>query len=474
MQKEKNFLTECLEYIEGVGVELHHGQDGHVYGRYAVNGRMELNRLDTEQFFSWTQDECYRRFAKVPTRNVAKSIAAIFRGRAKRLSREYVSIRVLEQDGAILIDLGDPEFRCVRITRVGWEVVPHPGGVLFHRGANMLPLPIPTTGGEIGDLRRSVNLDMYDFKLLIGFLMISLNPRSEFPILHLLSPEGSGKSTIARIAGLLLDPNHAQLLELPSGRKQLMVNATHRWLLAYDNASELAQKRSDELARVSTGGGAAYRTLYTDADESIFSVRRPQIITGITEIVERPDLMSRTILIEPPILRKADPDHMRKFELARPKILGALYDGVANAMRNMDDVTIKTGTRFPEFERWITAAETNKQFGWRRGSIMKAYQNNQDKLRVTLFSAHPIVPVLVELLKESGGEWAGTPTRLLSELREQAGELAKYPEFPKSARQLGHALSALRANLRKLDIHFARSNDGTNRRYDFYMEARKE
>jgi hypothetical protein len=51
---------------------------------------------------------------------------------------------------------------------------------------------------------------------------------------------------------------------------------------------------------LSTGGGFSTRTLYKNDEETIFSAKRPIIITGIGDVATRGDLLDRALLPPPP------------------------------------------------------------------------------------------------------------------------------------------------------------------------------
>ena len=101
-------------------------------------------------------------------------------------------------------------------------------------------------------------------------------------------------------------------------------------VLAFDNLSGLPPWLSDTLCRLTSGGAFSTRRLFTAQDEILFSAARPVILNGIEDIVTRPDLADRAILLmlAPIAERQRRPEHAlwREFELARPQILGALLD----------------------------------------------------------------------------------------------------------------------------------------------------
>ena len=55
----------------------------------------------------------------------------------------------------------------------------------------------------------------------------------------------------------------------------------------------------DLLCCFATGGGNAYRTLYTDEDEHLFNIKRPQIVNGIEDVAVRADLADRALFLTP-------------------------------------------------------------------------------------------------------------------------------------------------------------------------------
>jgi hypothetical protein len=54
---------------------------------------------------------------------------------------------------------------------------------------------------------------------------------------------------------------------------------------------------SDALCRLASGGSFAARRLYTDEDEVLLSAARPVVLSGIEEVITRPDLADRAIFL---------------------------------------------------------------------------------------------------------------------------------------------------------------------------------
>src|SRR5206468_10323084 len=117
---------------------------------------------------------------------------------------------------------------------------------------------------------------------------------------------------------------------LPRELRDLAIAAGNGWILAFDNVSTIPIWTSDALCSLSTGGGFSTRELYSDSDEKIFDSMRPVILNGIRDIVTRPDILDRCIVVLLPVItedkRRQEAELRRAFESARPRILGAVLD----------------------------------------------------------------------------------------------------------------------------------------------------
>jgi hypothetical protein len=112
---------------------------------------------------------------------------------------------------------------------------------------------------------------------------------------------------------------------MPRSEEDLLVAAKGQHVLVFDNVSGLPDWLSDAICRLSTGGGAGKRRLYTDEDEVLLSGRRLVCINGIEDVAVRPDLVDRAILLAlEPIAedkRRAEEEYNGAFDQAASKIL---------------------------------------------------------------------------------------------------------------------------------------------------------
>src|SRR6185312_9888533 len=137
----------------------------------------------------------------------------------------------------------------------------------------------------------------------------------------------------------LIDTSAAPVRALPREERELMIAANNGYLLAFDNLSGFPSWLSDALCRLASGGSFAVRQLYIDDDEVLFEAARPILLNGIEEVVSRPDLGDRAICLTlAPIgeaQRRPENELWREFEIARPRMLGALLDVTVHGLRGL-------------------------------------------------------------------------------------------------------------------------------------------
>jgi hypothetical protein len=94
------------------------------------------------------------------------------------------------------------------------------------------------------------------------------------------------------------------------------------------------------LCRLATGGGFATRQLFTDDAEMLFDAMRPIVLNGIEDVVVRPDLVDRSIMLTLPSLddknRRPEKELWDDFARDPPGILGVLLDAVTVGLGNCE------------------------------------------------------------------------------------------------------------------------------------------
>jgi len=145
----------------------------------------------------------------------------------------------------------------------------------------------------------------------------------------------------------------------------------------------------------------------------VFEAARPILLNGIEEVVSRPDLGDRAIFLTlAPIgeaQRRSESELWREFEIARPRILGALLDAAVHGLRTQGRVRLDRLPRMADFAIWATASETAL---WPAGTFARAYAANRRTAIEGMIDADPVAACVRDILAVRGS-WAGSAGDLL-------------------------------------------------------------
>ncbi len=449
--------------------EVFHTRDGTAFATVKVDGHKETWRVRSKPFKQWLVASFYSSQKKPPNSEARNAVLGLVEAWAQHEGKERTAyVRVAEGANSVYIDRGSREWDAIRIDSSGWHVVPKPG-VKFHRTVRTARLPKPLAGGDVTALRSFINLSSeQDLVLVVAWLIGALRPTGPYPILILQGEQGSAKSTTARMLRSLVDPSTPALRTGPRSEHDLMIAASQSWVLAFDNLSGMQPWLSDALCRLATGGGFATRELYTDADEIIFEAQRPVILNGIEDLASRQDLADRAIVVTLPAIpeekRQTEKSLRIAFKVAKPKILGALYDAISAALLNVDSVELPSSPRMADFAEWMSAAES--ALPWPEGAFLEAYSANREEAIAVALENDIVASAVGQLLKKREA-WEGTATELLVELRNHSSSrVLKSRAWPKSAKGLSGKLKRAATFLRSagVEVEFYRESGKNSRR----------
>ena len=293
-----NIATELAE-IAAESCSLFSDDDDVAYASVQIKEHAETYPLRSARMRDWLGRLFYQEANTTPNRSTVDDVLSQLSGKARYDGpTENVHRRIAEHNGEVFLDLANHDWAVVRIAADGWSIVPQSRcPVKFVRSKSMLPLCEPSFDGNLGLMSGFVNT-RDGWPLVAGWLVGALNPREGYPVLVLTGEQGTGKSVAAELLRSLVDPNSAPLRSMPRKESDLMISAKNQWCLCWDNISSVPHNTSDALCRIATGGGQACRQLYTDDDENIIRVSRPQIINGIGDLLHNSDLIDRSIFVE--------------------------------------------------------------------------------------------------------------------------------------------------------------------------------
>ncbi|MBI4967823.1 MAG: hypothetical protein HZC25_06865 [Rhodospirillales bacterium] len=444
------------------GCELWHDADNNAFVTIPIKNHFENWPVSGGSFKTWLCGRHYAATSGAVGGQALQDAIRVIEYRAIYDGPEYSTfLRVGEHEGDIYLDLGGRDWRAVKVTaREGWSVIDRPP-VKFLRSSAERALPTPEKGEGIELLRDFVNVRTEgDFRLFVAWLLAAFRPTGPYPVLVINGEQGSSKSTVARLARTLIDPNKSDIRAEPKDDYNLAVSAKSNWVMALDNLSSIRGDLSDGLCRLSTGGGFATREHYTNWGETIFDGQRPIVLNGIPDLVSRPDLASRALLLTLPAIsegeRKTEEEFKALLNARLPFILGALLDAVSGALRYRSDVHLECKPRMADFALWVTAAEKSGALGWADGSFLDAYRSNQEGAVESVIESDPVAGAVRALVGSEGwqGSWQGTATALIEALGAHVPEAVRRSKVWPTAGSIKGRLRRLQPAMRTFGIIF--------------------
>ena len=449
------------------GARLFRSADGRFCAQVPVGDRLEIYSLKSAAFRDWLIDGFLIDQPEPPSSWAIRRVVGMLEARARfNTGIPEVFIRVGQNgngDGAnspYFLDLGDPSGRAIAIREQGWCVVDRPD-VHFRRPEGLLPLPLPARDGSIDLLRPYVNLTDADFRLMIAWLTAALRPVGPYPILVLNGEQASGKSTLAKVLRLLIDPQACPVLALPKSVQDLMATAVNGWLLVYENISTFPGALSDCICQLAFGGGFASRTLFTNDERSVIYAQRPVILVGIDDFVLRGDLRDRSVFLHLSAIPKTSRRLERKiwpaFRADHPRILGGVFDAIVGGLRELASVDLKELPRMADFAEWGEA--TGRGLGWGAETFVATYIDNLKEATETMLEGSPVATVMLTFAQH-GITWSGTALELYRTVLQIAGKKTGA-RWPKTVGMFGNELRRIAPQLRLhgLSITFERTRD---------------
>jgi len=372
-----------------------------------------------------------------------------------------VEVRAIKREEVVWIDLGRVDWRGVRVTAEGWQVVTRIDAPLIRpEGLREMPIPQPSADA-LGDLARLVNVsggrDGRDMKLIAAWATAALYPVGPYAVLAVNGEQGSAKSTFCRMLRRLVDPNKADLRAPPRNRDDLITAAQNSRVVALDNVSSIPADVADDLCRLATGAGLSKRRLFTDGEEYLVAVARPVLLNGIPSLLERGDLADRALAVTlPPIpddKRRPEAEVRQDFEGAAPSILALLLEALALGLRDMGTVQLPRLPRMADFARLVCAAAP--AFGWQPGAMLDALEGNRADAIEAVIEADPVAVAVRGMMEPSKERpdprtWTGTASELLEMVNRCAPfDAQRERTWPKDGARLSTRLRRIAPALRR-------------------------
>jgi hypothetical protein len=466
--KKKSVAQLLIELALKLGT-LWHDSTGAGWIDFTVDGNQQTARIRSKRFRDFLSCVLWEREKRSVSSEGWSEAVNILEGLARFDGPEREAfLRVGKHNENIYIDLGTDDWRVVRVSPSGWEVIPYSKcPIRFYRADCQLPLPTPTREGSLDDLWQLLNVRESDRPLVLGWILSTMTPDGSKPILCFSGEKGSGKSSAATLLKRLTDPTRVSKASGVGDSRTVAAAAAGRWVLCYDNLTHLSPEQQDLLCCVSTGAGYSHRTLYTDLEESFLEYRRPQILTGIDLVPTRSDLLDRCLIVR--LERISEVNRLTEEELealtARllPGIYGALLDLLVTALRNLSTTKPAKLPRLADFARLCIAAEIL--------GFLEAYTTNLETGCQAAVEANPVAEGILALLDAHNGYWKGSCTELVRQLQELDPTSREFQRL--SAHSVGKRLaSSLKGDLAAVGVSVKHGRGAGGQRY-VILESQK-
>jgi hypothetical protein len=456
-KKEKR--PSLLELITPEICRPFHDQHNEPHAHVCVNDHWETMRVNSRQMKRWLSMLSWRGGSALNQEELNSTILQI-EARAVHDGIQFpleTRIKNLPDEKAILYDLGDPLWRAIRITSAGYSVVQEPG-IHFRRFSHQERQVDPVDGGDLCELLRLINLANKDQELLFQVQLVScLIPSIPHVIPNIHGPQGSAKTTLAKIVRLLVDPSSMGPMSFPDKARELVQLLSHHYMVFFDNVSSITEEQSNTICRVVTGEATSKRQLWTDDDDVIYSFRRCIGFTGINPTARNPDLLDRSLLIGleriPKEKRREERLVLEEFEAMRPRLVGAMFTALSKAMAIYPQIQLQELPRMADFCRWGCAIA--RALGFDDAAFLRVYSANIQEQHEEAIQGSQLATAVRTFMQKRSTGWKGAASVLLRELTATA-ESEKLDtharDWPKRANRLSRLLNEARTNLIEVGI----------------------
>jgi len=177
--------TQADKIVELIGedVELFHSPEQDAYVTFRAGNRFETHRVASKTFKRWIYQQYYLKNEKtIGSQALADALSIIEAKASFEGPCCQIHVRIGEKDGVFYIDVGDEQWRVVRIAGTGWAILDK-SPIKFLHPRGILPLPLPERSGNLLLLRKFFNCGSEnDWILIIAWLVAALQPRGPYPI----------------------------------------------------------------------------------------------------------------------------------------------------------------------------------------------------------------------------------------------------------------------------------------------------
>ena len=396
--------------------------------------------------------------------------------------------RVALRHNDIWLDLADGTGRALHLAPTGWRLDANPP-VYFRPHPHQLALPVPQPwpegieklpiGGAAPPPRAAAALDSApaaqadavfaagatqadgvfaaglrllrgflpalndaDWLLLLAWMTAAYYPAFPRPILCLVGPAGSGKTTLARVLRRLLDPSRLEFLSL-AGEIHLAAMLAGHALPVFDNLGAVAPRYANLFCRAVTGDGALRPR--AGGSQRVFPYRLPILTTSLELPSRAADWLDRSLVLPLPAPQagwRPESGFWMHFYRLHAYLLGSVLDLVCRTLARYNPASAESFVwRMADFVNWGVAL--THALGRPADDFHAALALQQRRKSELALDEEPLAQALRDLLAQQP-HWHGS----VQELHQLIGRAANI----RTASVLGRELRRLRATMALSDI----------------------
>lgn len=327
--------------------------------------------------------------------------------------------RFAHKECKLYLDLCNDSDEAVEIDQTGWRKVV-PQSAYFARHDHQLPLPTPVNPTALSINSFDPLVAEYEVPqklLLLAWLTSCFNHPIEVPIVVVIGPPGSGKSTLCRSLKDLVDPSFSPDIGNLDVSNLPLILQQHA-VPNFENVSCNSRKVADHFCRATTGGAIAVRRLFTNDELSLFRFRRPILMNGVELPTNRPDFLDRSLVFS--LSRRTNNDAIENVVARQkeqlPQLLGSLLTLVSKTLATPEAPENACPFRMASFARW--GRRVARALGLSEANFDDAYKNNTQAIGHDLLETDLLVRLLHEFASKHSANhpWKGAITDLQEKL----------------------------------------------------------
>jgi hypothetical protein len=273
---------------------------------------------------------------------------------------------------------------------------------------------------------------------------------------------GSGKTTIQRLLKRAVDPTAPETIRFDP--RDFLQKAAHAFVVMLDNQNTVPEWAADTLCRLVTGEADSKRRLYTDDEDVIIELRRAVLLNGINVPTDRGDVLDRSLVVEleriPDGERKTEEEMWERFEVEHPKLLGALFDVLSQAIARKPSLKLSRRPRLADWGEY--AAAVYEVMGWGAETFLKDWDEVVKVQNQATLDGSPVAQAIIKFMEDKD-EYTGTSSELHNKLEGVAESLGvsivRDKAWPKSARWLWRRIKEVLPLLVAAGLEAARGRD---------------